>query len=106
MTMTPRIRRSLQASALLLLLVAAAWAGAASAAAPPPAESVQPSDGDGEATGQAQVVGRGAAIFAADFTPEQGLGPLYNARSCVACHDTPAAGGMGADGLGVVLRVG
>jgi mono/diheme cytochrome c family protein len=48
----------------------------------------------------------GAAVFRTDFTAEQGLGPLYNERSCLACHGSPTAGGMGADGLGIVNRVG
>jgi CxxC motif-containing protein (DUF1111 family) len=41
-----------------------------------------------------------------DFTPKQGPGPLYNARSCIECHHTPTAGGMGRNGLSVVHRVG
>src|SRR5436190_17502958 len=48
----------------------------------------------------------GAQLFRTDFTPKQGLGPLYNARSCIECHHTPTAGGMGRNGLSVVHRVG
>lgn len=33
------------------------------------------------------------------------LGPLFNERSCIACHMTPSAGGMGRDGLAIVARV-
>jgi hypothetical protein len=36
----------------------------------------------------------GARIFATAFTPDTGLGPLFNARSCVACH--PGPGGSSA----------
>jgi CxxC motif-containing protein (DUF1111 family) len=48
---------------------------------------------------------RGAALFQKEFLPEQGLGPLYNARSCLACHNAPAAGGTTRDGSGAVVRV-
>lgn len=54
----------------------------------------------------AALVARGEALFRADFTPEAGLGPLFNEQSCVACHNSPSVGGMGGDGLAVVLRVG
>ena len=36
---------------------------------------------------------RGRALFVKRFTPEEGLGPLYNATSCASCHSTPAVGG-------------
>ena len=52
------------------------------------------------------LVTQGAKVFVADFTPAQGLGPLYNRPSCVLCHRTPTTGGMGWDGLGLVQRVG
>ena len=29
------------------------------------------------------------------FTPETGLGPLFNAPSCAECHEDPATGGVG-----------
>jgi CxxC motif-containing protein (DUF1111 family) len=45
-------------------------------------------------------------LFRTDFTPEQGLGPLFNSRACIGCHSSPVVGGMGAEGLGVVRRVG
>src|SRR5205823_3771598 len=70
---------------LALLMIAAGWVGAVSAAAPSPAEirqaldGAQPGVGDGVRSGQPDLVGRGATLFATDFTPEQGLGPLYNA---------------------------
>ncbi len=37
----------------------------------------------------------GAALFAEDVTATEGLGPLFNARSCGACHASPFLGGMG-----------
>lgn len=39
----------------------------------------------------------GAALFQRGFTPEQGLGPLFNQDRCSSCHDLPVAGGMGAE---------
>jgi CxxC motif-containing protein (DUF1111 family) len=58
------------------------------------------------AADSADLVKQGAKLFLTDFTPEQGLGPLFNQRSCVVCHGNPTAGGMGWDGLGIVYRVG
>ena len=58
------------------------------------------------AAGGIDPVGRGARLFHAEFTPRDGLGPLYNARSCVECHQSPTAGGMGLKSLAMVQRVG
>jgi CxxC motif-containing protein (DUF1111 family) len=52
------------------------------------------------------LVSRGALLFITRFTPEQGLGPLFNGASCVTCHATPTVGGMGPNGLGTATRVG
>jgi CxxC motif-containing protein (DUF1111 family) len=49
---------------------------------------------------------RGRELFVRQFTPEQGLGPLFNDRSCEGCHLEPTVGGMGRDGLATVIRVG
>jgi CxxC motif-containing protein (DUF1111 family) len=49
---------------------------------------------------------RGATLFRAQFTVGQGLGPVFNERSCSACHALPAIGGVGRNGLATVLRVG
>ena len=38
---------------------------------------------------------RGRDIFAIVWTPENGLGPLFNARGCATCHAAPAVGGVG-----------
>jgi CxxC motif-containing protein (DUF1111 family) len=38
---------------------------------------------------------RGRALFAVVFTPETGLGPLFNANGCATCHAAPAVGGVG-----------
>lgn len=56
--------------------------------------------------GADELSARGEAIFSQHFGPEQGLGPLYNERACVSCHSEPVPGGVGPNGLSVVLRVG
>ena len=38
---------------------------------------------------------RGREVFVRVFTPETGLGPLFNADACAACHDEPFVGGVG-----------
>jgi CxxC motif-containing protein (DUF1111 family) len=38
----------------------------------------------------------GQAVFERIATPEEGLGPFFNAERCSACHDEPAVGGTGA----------
>jgi CxxC motif-containing protein (DUF1111 family) len=38
---------------------------------------------------------RGKVVFQRVFTPETGLGPLFNNTSCAVCHDQPAIGGSG-----------
>jgi CxxC motif-containing protein (DUF1111 family) len=48
----------------------------------------------------------GAELFSMEFTPEQGLGPLFNERACSSCHLEPRVGGVGRNGLKTVLRVG
>lgn len=36
---------------------------------------------------------RGKLVFQRRFTPEDGLGPRYNATSCESCHSVPVVGG-------------
>jgi CxxC motif-containing protein (DUF1111 family) len=38
---------------------------------------------------------KGREIFERAFTPETGLGPLFNADACGECHEDPVAGGAG-----------
>ena len=38
---------------------------------------------------------RGKEVFDSVFTPHTGLGPLFNAPSCLECHEDPVAGGTG-----------
>jgi len=37
----------------------------------------------------------GKVVFDSIFTPEKGLGPLFNSTSCGECHEDPAKGGRG-----------
>ena len=52
------------------------------------------------------LVKQGQAVFITEFAPEQGLGPLFNKRSCVACHNYPTPGGMGRDAGAMGVRIG
>jgi hypothetical protein len=54
-------------------------------------------------TAVADLVSRGEQFFRKTFTPEAGLGPLFNAPSCVTCH--PGPGGMSANELHFAVRV-
>lgn len=47
------------------------------------------------AAADASVAVHGKQLFQIDFTPQMGLGPLFNATSCVACH--PGPGGASID---------
>ncbi len=37
----------------------------------------------------------GRALFDKVYTPEEGLGPMFNENQCSACHTSPASGGTG-----------
>ena len=45
--------------------------------------------------GQYQSFNSGMAVFATEFTPATGLGPLFNSTSCAQCHNDPVLGGYG-----------
>jgi CxxC motif-containing protein (DUF1111 family) len=38
---------------------------------------------------------QGSAVFQTEFTPETGLGPLFNNNACAQCHEDPVVGGVG-----------
>ena len=44
---------------------------------------------------QLAVFHQGMAVFATEFTPATGLGPLFNSTSCAQCHNDPVLGGYG-----------
>ena len=67
------------------------------------AASIEPIDGPQPAQALAE---RGRVLFQTAFSPADGLGPLFNGRSCVECHAVPMAGGVAPEGAGFVLRVG
>jgi CxxC motif-containing protein (DUF1111 family) len=48
-------------------------------------------------TAQLQRFGSGSAVFQTEFTPETGLGPLFNAVGCANCHEEPVVGGGGSN---------
>ncbi len=50
---------------------------------------------EARAGGATDVTAIGTDMFAHNFTPAQGLGPLFNGQSCDSCHSSPAPGGMG-----------
>jgi CxxC motif-containing protein (DUF1111 family) len=47
--------------------------------------------------GQLALFTRGSGEFQRVFTPETGLGPLFNAVGCAACHEEPLVGGGGSN---------
>ncbi len=47
---------------------------------------------------------RGQSLFNRPFSPEQGLGPLFNQDRCGSCHDLPTSGGHGAEPIMKVSR--
>src|SRR2546422_8609170 len=42
-----------------------------------------------------QRFARGSVVFQTVFTPETGLGPLFNSTACAGCHEEPVVGGTG-----------
>src|SRR5882672_5086 len=44
---------------------------------------------------QMQLFSQGLQVFATEFSPATGLGPLFNSTSCAQCHNDPALGGYG-----------
>ena len=42
----------------------------------------------------ADMTSFGSVLFSLNVTPDQGLGPLFNAQACSECHSSPFAGGM------------
>lgn len=50
---------------------------------------------DGLTPGQRDQFVRGRVEFERVFTPETGLGPLFNAVACGECHESPVTGGPG-----------
>ena len=65
-----------------------------------PSELVQGQPGDPLADlspEDAALFEAGRTLFDQSFTPESGLGPLFNQRRCSSCHDVPVIGGGGVE---------
>jgi CxxC motif-containing protein (DUF1111 family) len=75
-------------SLIALLLLAIAASGCA--------KPLKPGDPiQGLTSGQLDQFRRGKAVFDSVFTPETGLGPIFNSAACGECHEDPTAGGVG-----------
>ena len=77
------------AAMVLSALIACARSGPPEATGPP-GTAVPGMD-----TAQLARFAEGEALLNHEFTPEEGLGPLFNQRRCSSCHDLPTPGGMG-----------
>ena len=91
MTRIPRVTRTLAS----LAVVAMGWMACSG-----PSELVQGQPGDplaGLGAADATRFERGRSLFDQEFTPESGLGPLFNQRRCSSCHDVPVIGGGGVE---------
>ena len=80
-----------------LFIVLAALAGSAVCLASAScARKIQPGDPiAGLTREQRDQFERGRRAFERTFTPETGLGPLFNADACAECHEDPVPGGPG-----------
>ncbi len=76
-----------------LLLLSLVNAVGATGACPPPTRPGEPLPGLTPAERERFEAGR--EVFERAFTPETGLGPLFNADACGECHEDPVAGGAG-----------
>jgi CxxC motif-containing protein (DUF1111 family) len=56
--------------------------------------------------GMLSTFNEGRRLFAVVETPATGLGPVFNERSCLGCHNVPGPGGSGADSKSFVTRFG
>lgn len=56
--------------------------------------------------GSSELIELRRTLFQKTFSPAEGLGPLFNGRSCIKCHVSPVSGGTAPEGAGFVLRVG
>jgi CxxC motif-containing protein (DUF1111 family) len=83
----------MRAAGVILIAFSAANAVVATTSCPP-----APRPGDplrGLTADELARFEQGRAVFERTFTPETGLGPLFNADACGECHEQPAPGGSG-----------
>lgn len=71
------------------LLIAALWMVVA-CRRPEPGDPLR-----GLSAGERARFDSGRVVFDSTFTPEVGLGPLFNASGCAGCHDQPVTGANG-----------
>ena len=83
----------MKAAGRALVALAAINALVTAAACPPPLKPGDPLRG--LTAEQLDRFNRGKEVFERAFTPETGLGPLFNADACGECHETPVTGGVG-----------
>lgn len=98
-------RRSWWAAALMGAIAVHAFAQRVPPQSPPPVPPIGPAPLNLQGFGtplpglnalQMAAFNEGRAEFVALETPEGGLGPIFNGRSCVECHGAPAVGGASA----------
>jgi len=82
----PRLRVTLPLSLVLGL-------AACSGSSAPGARPVLGGPIEGLTAAERAAFERGKRVFQRRFTPEDGLGPRYNATSCESCHSVPVVGG-------------
>lgn len=83
----------MKAAGVVLTLLAIASAMGATGSCPRPAQPGDPLRG--LSADELQRFEQGREVFARIFTPETGLGPLFNADACGECHENPVVGGSG-----------
>jgi len=79
--------------AILLIVAVCGCSGGGSGGAIQPGPSTLGQAIEGLPAEQQAAFDRGRALVERQFKPSEGLGPFYNADSCVACHSTPVTGG-------------
>jgi len=60
---------------------------------------------EAKANGMNGLIDQGKFLFSHDHDLTEGIGPLFNDRSCVNCHNSPIAGGMGNEANNFVIRM-
>jgi CxxC motif-containing protein (DUF1111 family) len=82
-----------KAAGRALILISALNALVGASSCPPPLKPGDPLRGLTAA--ELERFNKGREVFERDFTPETGLGPLFNAEACGECHEEPVLGGGG-----------
>ncbi|TMQ65468.1 MAG: hypothetical protein E6K78_07520 [Candidatus Eisenbacteria bacterium] len=83
----------MRAPATALILLSALNALGAAGSCPPPPQLGDPLRG--LTPDELGRFAKGREVFERRFTPETGLGPLFNGDACGECHENPVGGGTG-----------